>query len=165
MCILPYLCVMQCFRMLYMSKDIAKLLHLSQKVVLWLTYGIRRRSEKLSRRNQRDRDRRGAESAQQREARLARWRVKKWNPSCFVSVEGLACETLSNNPHWAGSRARKEEMSLGTKLWKEQRLHTTTPVLRKSGDNRDYITKGLTPYSIAERILIPQLYVLSKYPL
>ena len=152
MCILPYLCVMQCFRMLYMSKDIAKLLHLSQKVVLWLTYGIRRRSEKLSRRNQRDRDRRGAESAQQREARLARWRVKKWNPSCFVSVEGLACETLSNNPHWAGSRARKEEMSLGTKLW-------------KSGDNRDYITKGLTPYSIAERILIPQLYVLSKYPL
>ena len=37
------------------------------------TSGIRSRKERLRRRNQRDRDRRAAESAQQREALLARW--------------------------------------------------------------------------------------------
>ena len=47
----------------------------------------------------------------------------------------------------------------------KKRAHTTIPVLRKRGDNRDYIEKGLTPYSLTERILIPQLYVLRKYPL
>ena len=41
-CILPYLCVMQYFHMLYMSKDIAKLLRLSQNEVA-LRYGIRRK--------------------------------------------------------------------------------------------------------------------------
>ena len=61
---------------------------------------------------------------------------------------------------------RKEEMSLGTELRKELlKLHTAPPVFRKRSDNRDYIKKGLTSYSIAERILIPQLYVLGNYPL
>ena len=61
---------------------------------------------------------------------------------------------------------RKAEMSLGTKLRKELlKLHTASPVFRKRSDNRDYIKKGMTPYSIAERILIPQLYVVGNYPL
>ena len=49
-----------------------------------------------------------------------------------------------------------------------QKLQTREGVVSSWGEperNRDYIKKGLTPYSIAERILIPQLYVLSIYPL
>ena len=168
-CILPYLCVLEYFHMLYVSKDIAKLLRLKarKKLYVRLTYGTRRRSERLRRWNQHDRDRRSAGSAQQREARLTRRRrVRDRAHRALRSIERLACETPSNTPHWAGSRARKEEISLGAMLWKELlKLHTTTPVLGKRGDNRDYIEKGLTPYSIAERFLIPQLYVLSKSPL
>ena len=49
---------------------------------------------------------------------------------------------------------RNKEMSLGMKLRKELlKLHATPPVFRKRSDNRDYIKKGLTLYSIAERIL------------
>ena len=42
--------------------------------------------------------------------------------------------------------------------------HTTTPitVLRKRTQNIVSPKKGLTPYPIAERTLIPKLYVLSK---
>ena len=88
------LCVMRYFHKLYMSKDIAKLLRLSQKeVVLRLTYGIRRKERRLRCRNQRDRDRRAAESAQQREARLARRTVRNRTQRALQSVEWLVCET------------------------------------------------------------------------
>ena len=64
--------------MLYKSKDIAKLaMFESQKevcttidIIYGTTHGIRRRRERLRPRNQRDSDRRAAESAQQREARF-----------------------------------------------------------------------------------------------
>ena len=55
-----------------MSKDIAKLVMFeNQKEVCRLTYKIRRRRERLRPRNQRDRYRRAAESAQQREAQFS----------------------------------------------------------------------------------------------
>ena len=53
-----------------MSKDIAKLAMFESQKDVRLTYEIRRR-ERLRPRNQRDRDRRAAESAQQREARFS----------------------------------------------------------------------------------------------
>ena len=61
-----------------MSKDIAKLAMFESQKDVRLTYEIRRRRERLRPRNQRDRDRRAAESAQQREARrlVTRRRVR-----------------------------------------------------------------------------------------
>ena len=38
-------------------------------------------------------------------------------------------------------------------------------MLRERADNIVYTPKGLTPYPLAERTLVPQLYVLSKYTL
>ena len=58
-----------------------------------------RRRERPGCRNQRNRDHHTAESAQQREARLARWRVRDRTHCTSRSVERLACETPSNNPH------------------------------------------------------------------
>ena len=54
----------------YMSKGIAKLATFESQKDVRLTYGIRRRRESVRPRNQRDRDHRAAESAQQRKARF-----------------------------------------------------------------------------------------------
>ena len=60
-----------------MSKDIAKLATFeSQKEVVCRTHLWNLKKERLRRRNQRDRDRLAAESAQQREAQLTRRRVR-----------------------------------------------------------------------------------------
>ena len=76
-------------------------------------------------------------------------------------TERSACE---NSNHGGLRDSIKYEQQLEKSLWN---FHTATPVivLRKWADNMDYIKKDLAPYSIAERILIPQLYGLSKYPL
>ena len=75
------------------------------------------RSERLRRRNQRDRDRRAAEIAQQREARLARRRVRDRTHRASRAVERLDCETPSNIITLTEQApARNEKMSLGTKL-------------------------------------------------
>ena len=77
-CILPYLCVTQNFHKLYMLKDIAKLATFQgrKKLYVQITYGIRTKERKLRHRNQRDRDRHAAESAQQPQVQLTRWRVR-----------------------------------------------------------------------------------------
>ena len=59
------------------------------------------RREKVRRRNQRDRDRRGAESAQQREAWLARRRVRDRAHRASWSAAQLAGESLN----WSKERA------------------------------------------------------------
>ena len=95
-CILPYLCVMQYF---YIYSCMYVLLMESEE-----------RRERLRRRNQRDRDRRAAESAHQREARLARrrvrdralsreyWSWKFWSAGPIFSLENMV--RLCKN--WSG---------------------------------------------------------------
>ena len=118
---LPYLCVMQYFHVIHVETYSYVWKPERSCTTICTTYGIRRKRERLRQRNKHDRDHRAAESAQQRES----WLVRQER-----SAERLACGSPSNNPHWAGSRAQKEEVSLGTKLRKELlKLHTTTPVL------------------------------------
>ena len=73
--ILPYLCVMQYFNVIHVKRSsIAKFK--SQKEVVCTTHLWNPKKAEARPRNQRDRDCRAAESAQQREARLTRWRVR-----------------------------------------------------------------------------------------
>ena len=116
-CILPYLCVMQYFHVIHVERSsymsTAKLATFeSQKEVVCTTHLWNLKKERLRHRNQRNRDRRAAESAQQRR------------------VFGLQERVFSVRD----SRPEYESSRVGTSL------------------SAIDIKKGLTPYSIADRI-------------
>ena len=74
-CSLPYLCVMQYFHVIHVERYSYDMFE-SQKEVVCTTHVWNPKKEGARPRIQRDRDCRAAESAQQREAWLTRWRVR-----------------------------------------------------------------------------------------
>ena len=99
--------------------------------------------------------------------------ISSWCDRDWLAIKGVLrdsatireCLVYGANSLWEFESERPvcpNQISLAEFL----KFHTTwVTVLRERANNIDYIKNDLISYSIAKRILIPQLYVLSKYPL
>ena len=102
---------------------------------------------------------------------FSQWRfISSWWDRDWLTIKGVLrdsaaireCLVYGTNRLW---QVESESLVWLNQITLAEFLKFRVTVLRERANNIDYIKNGLISYSIAERILTPQLYVLSKYPL